>query len=242
MAISYIRGAESHTGASLAVSRSISEASFTFAVGQAGDSPKGVLVFTYTMVSSTETATSVTYGGSTLSAVSGASAADTSTEPGRCTAWFLGSSVPSGAKSVVVNRTNNTNIMYAIGVILGGARDTRVVGTPQLGENNAAIAALTVDDGLGSGQTSIALAGAYYGGNTAPTAATNCTLIASIPGATGAAYSCAGSYETTPTYGSRARGLVQATSDDRAYVVLCVTDEALPVFAGGAPFIGGGWY
>ena len=31
----------------------------------------------------------------------------------------------------------------AIGVILGGARDTRVVGTPQLGENNAAIAAAT---------------------------------------------------------------------------------------------------
>jgi hypothetical protein len=238
VAISLIRTTESHTG----TTGSVSQASYTWALGQAGDAPKGIVVFTMQGVSATEVATAVTYGGVSLSKVSGASAADTSTEPGRVTAWFLGSSVPSGAPTggIVVTRTNNTTVQYAVGFLLGGARDTRIVGTPVLEQENGTIAAQTIDDGLGSGQTSIVLAAAYSGDNTpAPAAATSMTTAGQLSGTY--AYSFGSAYETTPTFGSRSRGCSQTTSDDRAHVIIAVTDEELAVALGPA-FLGGGYF
>jgi len=224
MSVSLIRATESHTGATLLLTKSVSEASFQWALGQAGDTPYGVLVFTFTMTTATETATAVTYGGQSLAKVTGGSAADTANEPGRCTAWFLGSGLPTGAQNVVVTRTNNTVVMYAVGFLLAsGGLNTSVYGTPVLQEENAAMTAVTIDPGT---QTSIVLAGAYYGGSTAPVGSTGTTTAQTIDGGTGYAYSCATGYETTPTTGSRSRGLAAAT-DDRAQVVLAVRELGL---------------
>jgi len=221
LAVSLIRTTESHTG----TTGSVSQASYTFAVGQAGDAPKGILVFTMQGVSATEVATNVTYGGQPLSKVTGGSAADTATEPGRVTAWFLGTSVPQGAPSggVVVTRTNDTTTQYAVAFLLGGAADLEVKGTPVLQQENAAMTAVTIDDGLTSG-ASIVLAAGYSGDNTpAPAAATGMSTGHTLEGSY--AYSFGAHYETTPTFGSRSRGCA-ATNDDRAQVVLAVGEAA----------------
>lgn len=218
MTISLIRAVESHTG----TTGSVSEASYQWALGQAGDSPKGVLVFTMNGVSATSKATAVTYGGQTMDAVSGGAAADTSTEPGNVKAWFLGTGLPTGAQNVVVTRTNDTTPCYAVGFLFGGAVTTRVVGTPVLQQENAAMTAVTYDDGLPSSFVSIVLAGGYTGDNTpAPAPDASSTSAGTLLGSY--AYSFGACYETTPTYGSRSRGLA-ATNDDRAQVVLAVTD------------------
>ena len=187
--------------------------------------------------SATEKATAVTYGGQSLSKVTGGSAADTANEPGRVTAWFLGTGLPTGAQNVVVTRTNDTTPCYAVAFLLGGSDDTFVTGTPVLQQENAAMTAVTIDDGLTSPGTSIVLAGGYSGDNTpAPAGSTGTTSSHTLLGTY--AYSFGSGYETTPTYGSRSRGLA-ASSDDRAQVVLAVTDYIEPTVFEVAARIGG---
>lgn len=220
MTVSLIRTAESHTGST----GSVSQGSYQFALGQAGDAPKGVLVFTMQGVSATEVATAVSYGGSSLSPVSGGSAADTATEPGRVTAWFLGTAVPTGAQNVVVTRTNNTTVQYAVGFLIGGAADLVTYGTPVLQQENAAMTAVTINPGA---ETSMVFAGGYSGDNTPAPAGSTGTTTAHTLGTGTYAYSFGAGYETTPTTGSRSRGLA-ATSDDRAQVVLAVREYTPP--------------
>ena len=214
MAVSLIRSAESHSG----TTGSVSEVSFTFAVGQAGDAPKGILVFVFQGVLDTDQITSVTYGGTSVPALSGANAYDTSTEKGRCKTFFLGVNVPSGAPSggVVVNRTNSTTTMYAVAYLLGGAANLRSFGTPYVLNNNAVMAQQSFAAGATTTQI---FAAAYSGGVTVPTG-TNMTI------GTGtyllyAAYAFFSGYETTPTTGTRTRGFICAT-DDLGYVILAV--------------------
>ena len=213
MTVSLIRNAESHTG----TTGSVSEASYTFALGQAGDSPKGVLVFAMSY-GAADLSTAVTYGGTSLSRVTGGMAADTATEQGRVAAWFLGSSVPSGAQNVVVTRSNNANPSYSVAFLLGGAADLTNAVTPVLQQENAAGAAQTIDPGT---TTSIVLAGLYTGSATAPGASTSMTLAQTLSGTY--AYAFGAAYETTPTTGSRSRGCTSG-NDDLAHVILAISE------------------
>lgn len=212
MTVNLIRAAESHTG----TTGSVSQTSFTWAVGQASDAPKGILVFVFQGTANAEAITSVVYGGKTVPALTGGRAADTTTEPGACKAFLLGSAVPSGVQSVVVNRTSNTTTMYAVAYLLGGAADLCLFTTPYILSNNAAMAQQSIVAGAGTTQI---FAAAYSGGVTVPTCA-NMTI------GTGtyllyAAYAFFSAYETTPTTGTRTRGLTCAT-DDLAYVIVTV--------------------
>src|SRR3989344_6450108 len=93
-AIGYDAGSESHTG----TTASDNETSFLWTHTPAG-TPRGVLVFVFTN-DSVDNTSSVTYGGVTMTEVSGGLAVDTAGEKSRIETFFLGSSVPTGAQTV----------------------------------------------------------------------------------------------------------------------------------------------
>ena len=62
MAVGFLRAAASHTAGG---SFSVSQASFTWALGQAGDAPEGILVLVGQGVANADSVTSVTYGRAT---------------------------------------------------------------------------------------------------------------------------------------------------------------------------------
>src|SRR5512139_3692656 len=105
MAVAFDAKSESHTG----TSGSASEASFQWD-HTGGASARGALVFVFTYADA-DYITSVTYGGSTMSQIDEAAAG--TTEAGRCTAFYL-DNCGGGTKTVVVTRTNNTTVMYAV--------------------------------------------------------------------------------------------------------------------------------
>ena len=214
MAVAHDASSESHS-----TGNSTNEASFSWTHTPAG-TPRGVLVFTY--VSGTgppDDALSVTYGGVSLTPVSGGRATDTAGEPGDCKAWFLGSSIPTGAQSVVVNRNNNANPMVAHCVTVTADTNTGT-GTPVLVQNDGTVAEQSVDDGS-PGTNSVRYAGFYWGGSSGLTAGTNSTLLQGSSIVTGFASLVR---ETTAGQGARSVGFFNALSDDRAGVHLAVKE------------------
>lgn len=143
MAVGFDASSESHTG----TTGSASEASFSWT--HSGGTPKGVLVFTF-VNGSGDDATDVTYGGVSLTAVSGGRAVDTAGSPRDCKAWFLGSNVPTGSQTVVVTRSNNANVMYAVAITVTASsdKDTAVHEAGiVLRENNVTLDARSPSDG-----------------------------------------------------------------------------------------------
>lgn len=218
MAVSHDLATESHTG----TTASQGEASFSWSHGGAGSGVKGVLVFTFNNTSSSTDAlagvSGVTYGGSALTAVTGGSAVDTAGEQGRCTAWFLGTSVPQGTQTVVVTRVNNAAVIYAVAVTVLASGDTETNGVVLLQENQA-IAEQNVTDGS-PGTNSLRYAGTFSGLPTPPAAGANSTALQSIDlGAVGDAVV----RETTAGQGSRPVGFADVT-DDVAAVHLAIRE------------------
>ena len=214
MAVAHDASSESH-----ASGQSLSEASFSWTHTPAG-TPRGVLVFTYCRANDfVDRALSVTYGGVSLTAVSGGRATDTAGEPADCKAWFLGSGIPTGAQSVVVNRTNDATAMLAHCVTVTAASDTGT-GTPVLVQEDGTVAEQSVDDGS-PGTNSVRYAGFYYGSALALTAGANSTALQA------SAFSSSGANlarETTAGQGSRSVGFSNGTTDDRAGVHLAVKE------------------
>lgn len=210
---------DSHSVSSVSTSAS----SFSWIHTPVG-TPAGVYVATITSNSATEHATAVTYGGVSLTAETGGSAVDTAGEPGVATLWSLNSSVPSGAQSVVVTRTNDAieMIAYAITVTSGGG--CSVAGIVLLQEDGT-IAEQLVDDGS-PGTNSVRFAAGYCGAATAPTAGANSTLLDSIATLGASTRSAALVRETTAGQGSRSIGMVRGASDDRAVVHWAVKETA----------------
>lgn len=121
MAINFDKVSETTTAGNQSV------ASFNWGHGSTA-SPRGVLVFTFVNANADDV-TSVTYGGVNVPAVSsGRANTANATAPGDCKAWFLGSGVPSGNQTVVVNRNNNTNNIYACAITVTADADTQVIG------------------------------------------------------------------------------------------------------------------
>ncbi|MDP3794259.1 MAG: hypothetical protein Q8R07_05960, partial [Candidatus Uhrbacteria bacterium] len=165
---------ESHTG----TTGSASEASFSWTHTPVG-TPRGVLVFV-TTISATKTVTSVTYGGVAMTEITAGVAIDTVTEPGRIDTFFLGSSVPTGAQTVTVNRTNNTVVMYAVAatVTAGGNTEVYTPGIVLLQENGP-FAEQLVTDGS-PGVNSVRYAVGYSGTAAVLAAGANSTVLNSI--------------------------------------------------------------
>lgn len=215
MAVAMDAFAESHTG----TTGSTSEASFTWTHTPTG-TPRGVIVFVFTNVPAND-ATSVTYGGVAVPAVSGAQAFDSAIESGCCTIYFLGQGVPTGAQSVVVNRTNNADVMYAISTTVTALGDTEVpLASIVLLQEDQALAEQNVDDGS-PGTNSVRFAGVNWGGNPIPGVGANSTTLISINFGT---RTCRAVYETVAGQGSRPVGF-SAASDDVAAVHFAVIES-----------------
>lgn len=103
---------ESHTG----TTGSSSESSFSWSHNHGVSLlPRGILIFVATNAA-VDDSTSVTYGGMTIPRVVDAIAIrDTGGLGDDCAvaAFFLGSGLPTGNQTVVVNRNNTANVMYA---------------------------------------------------------------------------------------------------------------------------------
>ena len=215
MAVAHDTDTKSHT-----TGGSQGEPSFSWSHTGAASGVKGVLVLTWNFSSATNIVTGVTYGGPALTAVTGGSAADTLTEPGNVTSYFLGSSVPQGTQTVVVSRTNNSNIMWAVAISVLADGDTSYAGV-LLEQENQALTEENIDDGS-PGANSVRYLGLFSGTPDLvdiPAAANSTALQGIVLNAhPGQAYR-----ETTAGQGARPVGAV-AVSDDVAAVYLAVTE------------------
>jgi len=220
LAVAHDFAQESHTSQTGPVSAN--EASFTWSHAGAASGVRGVLVFVMNLSANADIVTSVTYGGVTVPIVSGGGAVDTATELIRCQAYFLGSSVPQGTQSVVVNRTNNANNLYAVSVTVTAGDNTAVTGIV-LAQENQAITQKNVDDGS-PGTNSVRYAGLASGLNSVPPIGAQSTLLFDVDIGNQTASAVR---ETTAGQGSRPVGFNSGTSDDTAAVHLAVKETAL---------------
>src|SRR5690348_5790420 len=177
MAVAFDASSESHTG----TTGSTNQASFSWTHTPVG-TPKGVLIFLINLDSATGVNPSITYGGVAVPAVTGGVDADTAGEAGRCAAFFLGSGIPTGAQTVVVNRDNNAQQVYAVAITVTAAagKDTAVheAGIVLLQEDGT-LAEQSVTDGS-PGSNSVRFAGGMTGLQTLPSAGASSTLLQSI--------------------------------------------------------------
>jgi len=220
MAVSHAGSTESHTGAI----GSISEASFTW-TGPVGAPPhEGVLIFVFNLVSGANIVSSVTYGATSVPLVAGGEAIDSAGEPGWCGAYFIGSGFPTGSsQAVVVNRTNNTDELYATCTLLQALGDTEVytAGIVLL-QGDGTLAEQSVDDGS-PGTDSERYAGTFSGLASVPGPGINTSALLSFD--TGQ-QTAAVVREANTGQGSRLVGFASGTSDDRAAVHLAVREAA----------------
>src|SRR3989338_11426029 len=157
-----------------------------------------------------------------MTGVAGGAAVDTAGEPGRVDTFFLGASIPVGAQSVVVSRTNNATIMYASAATQTAGVDTEVY-TPGivLLQNNGTYAVQSVTD-VSTGVNSVRYAAGYSGGANVLAAGAGSTILNSIDFGS---YTATTARETTAGQGARNVGFTYATSDDRAAVHLAVRES-----------------
>jgi hypothetical protein len=164
-----------------------------------------------------------------MSLVSGGAASDTATEVGTVRAWFLGSSVPTGAQTITVTRTNNATEMYAVAFTVTASYNTEVYTSGiVLLQENGAFSEQSVTDGS-PGSNSLRFAGGYSGG-TAIAAGASSTMAQSIAFASGS-NSAGAVYETTAGQGSRSIGFSNS-NDDRAGVHFAVREIITYDFSG----------
>lgn len=226
MAVGFDVASESHTG----TTGNASTASFTWNHG-GGVSARGALVFVFA-ISATNPVTGVTYGGVAMNAVP-YTGTDTDTEPGTVKAYYL-DGVEPGTQAVVVSRTNNATVMYAVCYTVTATRFTEVynAGVRTAGGSTIQTAAsasntgtgspvaVTVDDGS-PGTNSLRFMGQYYGGSSVTAAATGSTAGPSIDFGL---YVIQTYRETTAGQGARSVGTSSTTADDRAFVAVAVRE------------------
>jgi hypothetical protein len=168
-----------------------------------------------------------------MTAVTGGAASDTAGEPGRCTTFFLGSSVPTGAQTVSVD-TNFGASHYGVAVTVTAGADTAVheAGIVLL-QGDGTFAEQSVTDGS-PGTDSLRFAGAVAGlstisnnpaspGANSLSRGSNSTEVVSID--TGSIVAMV-VRETTAGQGARSVGFASTTSDDRAAVHLAIKEAS----------------
>ncbi len=233
MALSHDFATESHTG----TTASVSQASFSWTHTPASPPIKGVLIWVWTN-DFNDFVTSVTYGGVNVPKDINLLAADISGEPGRIQGYFLGSGIPTGSQTVVVNRVNNTVAMSA--VCISVKANTAEVECYSAGvvtvEGDGVVAQQNVTD-ASPGTNSVRYAAGHFGHQTLPSAGANSTLLQSIDiGASGFVTV----RETTAGQGSRPIGMSSGVSDDRAIVHVAVREKPSTEISGQALTLGRG--
>jgi hypothetical protein len=230
MSVAHDAVSESHTGTTGVAS----VASFTWNHVPVG-TPRSALVFVLSIGALTDT--SVTYGGTTMTAVA-YTAAVTSAEPGAVRAYFL-DGVASGTQAVVVNRTNNTVVMYAVCMTQTAAGGTQVytagvktkagatAEATAASSTSASVSAswstMALDDGS-PGTNSVRYMGVYSGAASVSTASTNTTTLSTAGAIDFGNYVFCSYRDTTPAQGSVTLTITTAIADDLAVVGLAVRE------------------
>jgi hypothetical protein len=124
--------------------------------------PKGVLVYIAHATSQADHVVGVTYGGTAMTRV--AFADDGTGELGAGYLYFLGSSIPTGAQTVSIDRNNSTTSIWAVAITVTAANDTEVVDSDnsQQGDTNITNPAVTLQHG---GRDCLDFFGGYNGIN-----------------------------------------------------------------------------
>jgi hypothetical protein len=141
----------------------------SFNWSHAGGTPEGVIVFTFTYAELMDlegnNISSVTYGGTSLTAVtSGEAELDSGQSQSgngyNCKAWFLGSGIATGTQTVVVNRTNNTKKIWAVAITVNSSQNsaTHDAGIVLL-QGDGTISEQSVTDGSSGTGNSLRVAG-----------------------------------------------------------------------------------
>jgi hypothetical protein len=232
MAVAYDAQSESHTG----TTGNTSSSSFSWTHTPSG-TPRGVVVFVLTVgaFAGGDYSTSVTYGGQSMSKVP-YTARDGDTEIGQVAAYWM-TDPPSGAQTVVVNRTNNQAAMYAAAYTVTAAGQVEVPsslvktraasGAEQTGASasgsgvSSSWSSMTLDDGSTSGTNSLRFMGVYSGAASVSTASTNTTAGPSIDFGN---YVFATYRQTSASTGATALNITTAISDDLAVLGLAVRE------------------
>jgi hypothetical protein len=216
MAVAHDAFSNSGTAASASV------AAFSWTHTPVG-TPKGVGVWVFTCNGTADLVTSVTYGGVNVPAVTGGRAVDSAGETGCCEFFFLGSGLPTGAQTIVVNRSNNGNFIGASAVTVTAGADTELTGAPVLITADTANPAATVGT---AGVQSQGYVGTRYGGSSS-TAGAGCTLLNSTRPSNSTGVSWATARETTSpgATGTKSVGFTHAL-DDQAFVAIAIREVA----------------
>jgi hypothetical protein len=213
VAVSHDASTESHTGTTV----SQSEASFNWS-HTVGASANYLWVVTCDLSSTTHAATAVDVGGNAMTDLS-VTAQDSAAEPSSGKLWGL-ANPPTGAQTITVTRTNNTNGVYAVAASQIGTGTLEVYVTGVATQNDdGALSEISVDDGS-PGTNSLRYAVGYTGDLNAPGTGANSTALQSIdigPRAVGAVR------ETTAGQGARSVGLT-SPSDDRWQIGFAVRE------------------
>lgn len=221
MAVAHDASSESHTG----TTGSASEASFSWSHNPVGV-PRGILVFTVSQ-GTADIITGVTYDAVALAAVTGGTALDVGGEAATTKTWFLGVSVPTtDPATIVVTRTNNPTVCYAMAATQTGAGNLEVhtAGIVLL-QDDGALTEQSVTDGS-PGTNSVRYAGGNWGASAVSPAGTNSTAMQSIDFGTRVMQSV---FETTAGQGSRLVGFTDAGPEDRGIVHLAVREIPVAV-------------
>jgi hypothetical protein len=232
MAVAHDAVSESHTG----TTGNASEASFTWNHVPTG-TPRGAVVFVLTVgaAAAQDYSTSVTYGGATMTKVP-YTARDSDTELGAVAAYWL-DNVASGTQAVVVNRTNNTAVMYAACFTVTAAGEIEVDSTlvktragsaaeqTAASSNTGGVASswssIALDDGS-PGTNSVRFMGVYSGAASVSTAGTGTTAGPSIDFGN---YVFGTYRETSASQGSTTLTITTAISDDLAVLGFAVREK-----------------
>lgn len=179
--------------------------------------PRGVVLLITNIVDDVNNVTGVTYGGVAMTQVSGGVAFDTAGEAGMCAAWFLGSSIPTGAQTVQV--TAGADTYHVCAMSFTAAANTEATGVVLLQEDGT-LAEQSVTDGS-TGIDSVRVAGIFSGLASPPSAGASSTLVyENDDGLLGVSFV----RETTAGQGSRSVGFSSGSTDDRAAVHLAVRE------------------
>lgn len=228
MSVAHDAVSESHTG----TTGHSGSASYTWNHIPTG-TPRSALVFVFT-IGSSGVDTSVTYDGVTMTAIP-YTAGVSSGENFFVRGYFL-DNIPSGTKAVVVNRTNNATVSYAVCVTqtAAGAAEVYLPGVmTQAGStsNTAASSssAATGTAGLKSvgdgspGTNSQRYMAMGYGGSSVLAAGTGSTSLTTGGAIDFGLYVICTYRETTPGQGARNVGSASGT-DDLALIALAVRE------------------
>lgn len=100
--------------------------------------PRGVIVFISQGIGdATDEVTSVTYGGETMTEMANSPVLHTTSQPAVVYGYFLGSGIPTGAQTVVVNVDATGSVKIAAAITVTAAQDTSVVDTTTVNSDSA---------------------------------------------------------------------------------------------------------